>query len=112
MGVLNENGGSDAWFKLPIEDLLPEELKEEAENLKKGTEVFDVWFDSSLSWTNLIDNQSFAEQTALATTVDGLLPSIDMPELIEDSKPRGRRSLRSLANKKRQRDEAKQEYMR
>ena len=48
--VYRKNGGSDAWFKLSVEELLPARYKSEAAHLAKGTQVFDVWFDNSLSW--------------------------------------------------------------
>jgi isoleucyl-tRNA synthetase len=32
-----------------------------ADELEKGTEVFDVWFDSSFSWTTLTDQEESEE---------------------------------------------------
>ncbi|QDZ22563.1 Isoleucine--tRNA ligase [Chloropicon primus] len=46
--------GSDAWFELPVEDLLPESLKAEASNLTKGEDTMDVWFDSGSSWAGVV----------------------------------------------------------
>ncbi|CAD7694683.1 unnamed protein product [Ostreobium quekettii] len=42
--------GTDAWWQMPTEDLLPEGLKERAGSLKKGQDTMDVWFDSGSSW--------------------------------------------------------------
>ena len=38
--------GSDAWFQLPIEDLLPESYRSQAGDYNKGLDTMDVWFDS------------------------------------------------------------------
>lgn len=45
--------GCDAWWKLDEVDLLPEELKAEADKWKKGTDTMDVWFDSGSSWAGV-----------------------------------------------------------
>ena len=45
--------GSDAWWKLDEEDLLPEAYKGEATKWKKGTDTMDVWFDSGSSWAGV-----------------------------------------------------------
>ena len=37
--------GSDAWWYMSIEDLLPKSYHNEAENYKKGMDTMDVWFD-------------------------------------------------------------------
>jgi isoleucyl-tRNA synthetase len=46
--------GSDAWWALPIEDLLPPSLKHLAPTLKKGEDTMDVWFDSGCSWAGAV----------------------------------------------------------
>lgn len=48
--VFRKQGGSDAWYKLSVEELLPRRYRSEAPHLTKGKEIFDVWFDNSLSW--------------------------------------------------------------
>jgi len=40
--------GSDAWWEMSEEELLPEEYR--GRNLVKGTDTMDVWFDSGSSW--------------------------------------------------------------
>ncbi len=42
--------GSDAWWELPIEELLPKKYKKDANKYRKGTDTMDVWFDSGSSW--------------------------------------------------------------
>lgn len=49
--------GSDAWWKLDEVDLLPEELKSEADKWRKGTDTMDVWFDSGSSWAGVVKSR-------------------------------------------------------
>jgi len=37
--------GSDAWWELPIEELLPEQYRNNGRSYRKGTDTMDVWFD-------------------------------------------------------------------
>ncbi|KCV67501.1 hypothetical protein H696_06021 [Fonticula alba] len=53
--VLLRNGGTDAWWTLPVGDLLPPGLAAEADLYEKGTDTMDVWFDSGTSWAHLLD---------------------------------------------------------
>lgn len=46
--------GTDIWWTWEIKDLLPEKYKHEADNLIKGKENFESWFDSSISWFNIL----------------------------------------------------------
>ena len=45
--------GSDAWWTMSEEELLPAEYKDEADKWKKGTDTMDVWFDSGSSWNGV-----------------------------------------------------------
>lgn len=38
--------GSDAWWYMSVEELLPEKYRDKASNYEKGTDTMDVWFDS------------------------------------------------------------------
>ena len=42
--------GSDAWWELPVEELLPEQYRNNGRTYRKGTDTMDVWFDSGSSW--------------------------------------------------------------
>ncbi len=42
--------GSDAWWELSIEELLPESYRNNGRTYGKGTDTMDVWFDSGSSW--------------------------------------------------------------
>ncbi len=46
--------GSDAWWTLPIEQLLPPSLVHLAPTLVKGEDTMDVWFDSGSSWAGVV----------------------------------------------------------
>ena len=46
--VIAKNG-SDAWWYMSIEDLLPESYHSEVGNYKKGMDTMDVGFDSTSS---------------------------------------------------------------
>ena len=36
--------GSDAWYQMPVEELLPERMKDQADKLDKGQDTMDVWW--------------------------------------------------------------------
>jgi isoleucyl-tRNA synthetase len=42
--------GSDAWWELSVEELLPETYRNNGRKYRKGTDTMDVWFDSGSSW--------------------------------------------------------------
>ncbi|EDZ96260.1 isoleucyl-tRNA synthetase [Limnospira maxima CS-328] len=42
--------GTDAWWKLSVEELLPESYVNNGKKYRKGTDTMDVWFDSGSSW--------------------------------------------------------------
>ena len=42
--------GSDAWWELSTEELLPPEYRDNGHTYRKGTDTMDVWFDSGSSW--------------------------------------------------------------
>ncbi|MBA0683914.1 hypothetical protein Goari_025539 [Gossypium aridum] len=46
--------GSDAWWYMTVEDLLPEEYRDTASEYEKGTDTMDVWFDSGSSWAAVL----------------------------------------------------------
>lgn len=46
--------GSDAWWYMKVEELLPEKYRNQASSYVKGTDTMDVWFDSGIqSFWNL-----------------------------------------------------------
>jgi len=42
--------GSDAWWELSVDELLPEQYRNNGCTYRKGTDTMDVWFDSGSSW--------------------------------------------------------------
>ncbi|WP_228054688.1 isoleucine--tRNA ligase [Gloeocapsopsis crepidinum] len=48
-GIIAEKG-TDAWWELSTEELLPESYLHNGRSYRKGTDTMDVWFDSGSSW--------------------------------------------------------------
>ena len=48
-GIFAEHG-SDAWYSMPIAELLPEAYRHNGRTYRKGMDTMDVWFDSGSSW--------------------------------------------------------------
>ena len=46
--------GSDAWWELSIEQLLPAAYRDNGKTYRKGTDTMDVWFDSGSSWAAVL----------------------------------------------------------
>ncbi|WP_204103065.1 MULTISPECIES: isoleucine--tRNA ligase [Spirulina sp. CCY15215] len=49
--------GSDAWWKLSVEELLPEQYRNNGKTYRKGMDTMDVWFDSGSSWAAVANNR-------------------------------------------------------
>lgn len=49
--------GSDAWWYMTVEDLLPEKYRDKASQYEKGTDTMDVWFDSGSSWAGVLEKR-------------------------------------------------------
>ncbi|XP_052207169.1 isoleucine--tRNA ligase, chloroplastic/mitochondrial isoform X2 [Diospyros lotus] len=50
--------GSDAWWYMTVEELLPNEYRDKASEYEKGTDTMDVWFDSGSSWASVLEKRS------------------------------------------------------
>jgi isoleucyl-tRNA synthetase len=50
--------GSDAWWELPISELLPEPYRSNGRQYRKGTDTMDVWFDSGSSWAAVVEQRA------------------------------------------------------
>jgi len=46
--------GSDAWWEMSVEELLPEQYCNNSRTYRKGTDTMDVWFDSGSSWAAVV----------------------------------------------------------
>ncbi|KAJ1395364.1 Valyl/Leucyl/Isoleucyl-tRNA synthetase, editing domain [Sesbania bispinosa] len=49
--------GSDAWWYMTVEDLLPSKYHDKAAEYEKGTDTMDVWFDSGSSWAAVLEKR-------------------------------------------------------
>ena len=62
LGVLESNGGVQAWGDLPAEAFVSAELASTTAGGKagwrKGTDTMDVWFDSGAAWSLLPDRSA------------------------------------------------------
>ncbi|MEM9451598.1 MAG: isoleucine--tRNA ligase [Cyanobacteria bacterium P01_E01_bin.6] len=58
--------GSDAWWEMSVEELLPEPYRNNGKTYQKCMDTMDVWFDSGSSWA------------AVAQQRDGLTYPVDM----------------------------------
>jgi isoleucyl-tRNA synthetase len=63
--------GSDAWWELSVEELLPEQYRNNGRTYRKSTDTMDVWFDSGSSWA------SVAKARGLTYPVDMYLEGSD-----------------------------------
>lgn len=57
--MIFEHKGCDAWYNLPIEQLLYPGSGYKAEELEKITDVLDVWFDSGSTWYATLQSRNY-----------------------------------------------------
>lgn len=50
--------GSDAWWEMSVEELLPAKYRNNGRSYRKGTDTMDVWFDSGSSWAAVAKQRS------------------------------------------------------
>lgn len=46
--------GSDAWWEMSVEELLPETYRHNGRKYRRGFDTMDVWFDSGSSWAAVV----------------------------------------------------------
>lgn len=51
--------GSDAWYSMPIEQLLYPGSGYKADELEKVTDILDVWFDSGSTWYSVLKSRNY-----------------------------------------------------
>ena len=61
INVIQQHGGSDCWWTLPIETFLPNKYVNDGHTYRKGLDTLDVWFDSGVSWSAVIGNDHIAD---------------------------------------------------
>ncbi len=55
--------GSDAWWELTTEELLPETYHNNGHSYRRGFDTMDVWFDSGSSWAAVLGKRIFTTET-------------------------------------------------
>ncbi|UJR30593.1 hypothetical protein I4U23_018120 [Adineta vaga] len=57
---VQEKGSIDFWWSAnDIKELLPESMHNQAENLVRGSDIFDVWFDSGSSFYSILKDVNY-----------------------------------------------------
>jgi isoleucyl-tRNA synthetase len=49
--------GSDAWWEMSVEELLPEAYRTNGKTYRQGFDTMDVWFDSGSSWAAVVQQR-------------------------------------------------------
>ncbi|KAG2283941.1 hypothetical protein Bca52824_055161 [Brassica carinata] len=83
--------GSDAWWYMSVEDLLPEKYRDKAADYEKGTDTMDVWFDSGSSWAGVL-----GKREGLTFPADAPYSSVITHGFVLDEK--GMKMSKSLGN--------------
>lgn len=52
--------GSNVWWELPVEELLPPQYLNDGHTYRKGTDTMDVWLDSGLSWYAVLKQRNMS----------------------------------------------------
>ncbi|GCB63080.1 hypothetical protein scyTo_0007333, partial [Scyliorhinus torazame] len=60
---LVEEHGTDCWWTLPLDQLLTKEILEKSggsdvSNYVKGEDILDIWFDSGISWSYVLEDEN------------------------------------------------------
>ncbi|XP_076272179.1 isoleucyl-tRNA synthetase, mitochondrial [Rhynchophorus ferrugineus] len=56
-----QKNGTDFWWKLSTKDLLPKQYAATHELFNKSQDIFDIWFDSGISWSNVLPDCQVAD---------------------------------------------------
>jgi len=59
IAMIFEHQGCDAWYDLPISQLLYPGSGLDPDNLEKVTDVLDVWFDSGSTWYAVLKSRNY-----------------------------------------------------
>ncbi|XP_029544244.2 isoleucine--tRNA ligase, mitochondrial isoform X1 [Oncorhynchus nerka] len=82
--------GSDCWWELPLESLLPPEVLKkskagEVTDYERGDDVLDIWFDSGTSWAAVLEEMKEESDTDSESRLSWLPSSLRKP-LVPDSR--------------------------
>ena len=64
--------GSDFWWKLSTKEILEGLNVEDLDNLIKSSDILDVWFDSGITWHNIIEGDSSGSLKQSDVYLEGL----------------------------------------
>jgi len=59
VAMIFEMQGSDAWYSMPIENLLYPGAQYTANEVEKVTDILDVWFDSGSTWNSVLKSRNY-----------------------------------------------------
>ena len=59
IAMIFEMQGSDAWYSMPIENLLYPGSGYKADEVEKVTDILDVWFDSGSTWNSVLKSRNY-----------------------------------------------------
>ncbi|CAB1330720.1 unnamed protein product [Coregonus sp. 'balchen'] len=76
--------GSDCWWELPLESLLPPEVLKkskagEVTDYERGEDVLDIWFDSGTSWAAVLEEMKKESDTDSESRLSWLPTSLRRP---------------------------------
>lgn len=69
--------GSDCWWDLPVEELLPPSYAARAHEFEKGLDTLDVWFDSGSSWHAVLEDGAVVPSASNPKRADVYLEGSD-----------------------------------
>ncbi|KAG9336133.1 hypothetical protein JZ751_002480 [Albula glossodonta] len=91
VGKLFSEKGSDCWWELPMDSLLPPEVLKKSKvskgaEFERGEDVLDIWFDSGVSWAAVLQDW---EADSSSESTDSPLSWLPLPSaLAPESDPR------------------------
>jgi isoleucyl-tRNA synthetase len=63
--------GSDAWWEMSVEELLPEQYRNNGRKYRQGFDTMDVWFDSGSSWASVVGQRPELEKYPVDIYLEG-----------------------------------------
>ncbi|MEA5571319.1 isoleucine--tRNA ligase [Calothrix sp. UHCC 0171] len=63
--------GSDAWWEMSVEELLPEQYRHNGRKYRQGFDTMDVWFDSGSSWASVVQQRQELERYPVDIYLEG-----------------------------------------
>ncbi|XP_037939723.1 isoleucine--tRNA ligase, mitochondrial-like [Teleopsis dalmanni] len=63
--IIQKESNVDFWWSKSVDDILPKKLIKDLnlpiENITKGLDIFDIWFDSGSTWSSVLKQQKVAD---------------------------------------------------